>query len=419
MGAGSSKKESKLKDGPPDKDCLGLQNFGNTCYCNSVLQALYHCNSFKERIIELHPLLEAKEERSLLRELCMLFFEMDSAATKGRKHYIAPRRFMHVLQEENEIFSGYMHQDAHEFFMFLLNHISDELKQLDRVSGEGGEGEEKEGKKRKKKKKKRNSRKNADDEEDGEDLEKSEATAISSGLMVETNTKTLVEEVFGGTLVAETCCLMCETITTRKESFLDLSVDIESNTSIVGCLRSFSNKEKMEDKNKYLCDKCCCLTEAYRRMKVKELPRILVLHMKRFKYSERLQRFTKLNYRVSFPHDLRLLNTSSDAVDPDRLYKLFAVVIHIGSELNHGHYIAVVKHNDKWHVYNDEVTRRVHEDSLSRYFGLVEEKHRTTEIGYMLYYEGANNLSVDQRTAVSPLRLDKVQVSMMGDENHV
>ena len=65
-------------------------------------------------------------------------------------------------------------------------------------------------------------------------------------------------------------------------------------------------------------------------MKIKHSPNILALHLKRFKYQEDLQKYVKLSYRVAFPFELRLFNTVDDAVNPDRLYELFAIVVHIG-----------------------------------------------------------------------------------------
>lgn len=65
-------------------------------------------------------------------------------------------------------------------------------------------------------------------------------------------------------------------------------------------------------------------------MKIKKLPNILALHLKRFKYQEDTQRFIKLTYRVVFPLELRLFNTLDSSPDPDRLYSLWAIVVHIG-----------------------------------------------------------------------------------------
>lgn len=66
------------------------------------------------------------------------------------------------------------------------------------------------------------------------------------------------------------------------------------------------------------------------RMKIKKLPNVLALHLKRFKYQEDAQKYVKLTYRIAFPLELRLFNTVDDATDPDRLYELFAIVVHIG-----------------------------------------------------------------------------------------
>lgn len=65
-------------------------------------------------------------------------------------------------------------------------------------------------------------------------------------------------------------------------------------------------------------------------MKIKKLPNILALHLKRFKYEESLQRHVKLTYRVVFPFELRLFNTADGVSNPDRLYELWAIVVHIG-----------------------------------------------------------------------------------------
>jgi ubiquitin C-terminal hydrolase len=45
------------------------------------------------------------------------------------------------------------------------------------------------------------------------------------------------------------------------------------------------------------------------RMRIKKLPKILALHLKRFKYFEVFKQYKKLSYRVVFPFELRLLNT--------------------------------------------------------------------------------------------------------------
>ena len=54
-------------------------------------------------------------------------------------------------------------------------------------------------------------------------------------------------------------------VTSRDEAFLDLSIDIEQNSSVTACLRQFSASEMLCQRNKFSCDKCCGLQEAEKR----------------------------------------------------------------------------------------------------------------------------------------------------------
>lgn len=125
---------------------------------------------------------------------------------------------------------------------------------------------------------------------------------------------------------------------------------------------------------------CSCLA-LFNRMRIKKLPRILALHLKRFKYVEVFKQYKKLSYRVVFPFELRLLNTvsilweiygivsssyfqSEDCTNNDRIYDLVSLVVHCGIGPNRGHYIAVVKRDGSWLVFDDE-TVDVREKQIS------------------------------------------------------
>lgn len=121
-------------------------------------------------------------------------------------------------------------------------------------------------------------------------------------------------------------------------------------------------------------------------MKVKKLPNILALHLKRFKYEESLQRHVKLTCRVVFPFELRLFNTADDIANPDRLYELWAIVVHIGVGPHHGHYITVVKSGKRWIVFDDNNVFPIEQSDIARFFGDTPGQGS----GYVLFYQAVD-----------------------------
>lgn len=207
---------------------------------------------------------------------------------------VAPQAFIAQLRKENEFFRSTLHQDAHEFLNWLLNSVAESIERADATA------------------RARSS---------------SKPTPLSR---LGGDGRTFIHSLFEGVITNEVRCLTCETVSSRDEAFLDLSIDIEPNASVTACLRQFSASEMLCQRNKFLCERCCGLQEAEKRMKIKKLPNVLALHLKRFKYEESLQRHIKLAYRVPFPFELRLFNTTESAANPDRLYKLWAIVVHLG-----------------------------------------------------------------------------------------
>lgn len=71
MGGNSSKLEKALAESP--ENIYGLENFGNTCYANSVLQSLYFCTPFRDRVLQYAARLPKDAEDNLLTCLAELF----------------------------------------------------------------------------------------------------------------------------------------------------------------------------------------------------------------------------------------------------------------------------------------------------------------------------------------------------------
>ncbi|KIW65675.1 hypothetical protein PV04_07912 [Phialophora macrospora] len=422
---------------------LGMENFGNSCYCNSILQCLYYSVPFRENVLayprrstldsialsqkhapprqppaqqngaakkpngpassrnagtppqqqkpedkdspeykkkqalQTGPILNMTYDNSKDYEMPETLFtslkDMFEAIVTAqyRTGVVSGWRLLEVLRQENEMFRSAMHQDAHEFLNLLLNTVLENLEAHDRKLIAQKKAEEPVPVK-------------------GEPTEmvRSESATVQfpSILPVPTaNSPTRwLHQLFEGTLTSETRCLTCENVSQRDEPFLDLSVDLEQHSSVTACLRRFSEEEMLCERNKFHCDNCGGLQEAEKRMKIKRLPRILALHLKRFKYTEDFGRLQKLFHKVVYPYHLRLFNTTDDAEDPDRLYELYAVVVHIGGGPYHGHYVSIIKTQDRgWLLFDDEMVEPVDKNFVRNFFG--DKAGLAT--AYVLFYQ--------------------------------
>lgn len=344
MGTSSSRLQQALKSPDtfnlsPKTRYYGFENFGNTCYCNAVLQALYHCGAFRARLraYAAHLAEGGDADRSLLLALVHLFDGIASAPL--RTGVVGPETFLRRLRKSNERFATHQQQDAHEFLNYLLNDISSSAAALDRLADAGAA--------------------------DG------------------SRRASFVQELFEGVLTNETRCLRCESTTSRDETFLDLSVDVTQNSSISQCFANFCAVERLAGGNKFFCDACNTLQEAHKSLHVKRAPHVLVLHLKRFKFVDRYNCHKKLTSHVAFPFDLRLPEAGGHC-----RYSLLAVVVHRGGGPNSGHYFSYVRSESNWLVFNDERIDLVDRATIQATFGKTRETTgATTSTAYILVYE--------------------------------
>ncbi|SGZ53599.1 CIC11C00000004138 [Sungouiella intermedia] len=256
---------------------------------------------------------------------------------------VSPLYFVNKLKEKNFLFRQVnMHQDAHEFCNYLINETIESLNH--------------------------------------------EVGAQNNWCT----------DIFQGTITNETKCLSCETITSKDESFLDLSIDIppgESAYSLVYSLNNFSKLETLNHQNKFYCNTCLSLQEAVKTIKLKKTPEVLVINFKRFKYDEKLDRMVKLFDSILYPLKLRLFNTTTPdndkkahpgSSDDFTLYGLYALVVHIGGGPMHGHYVALCKCKaGLWFFFDDETVELVDELFVLRFFG----NGPGLASAYILFYE--------------------------------
>ncbi|MGH0155771.1 UNVERIFIED_CONTAM: hypothetical protein FKN15_030076 [Acipenser sinensis] len=162
---------------------VGLNNLGNTCYLNSILQVLYYCPGFKTGIKNLYNLIlkkkdkqkddeVKKEERENVQEdlpvnieLLVSFHNLVVSLDQLQSSYLLnpekhtdgdlatpPRRLLNTLRLLNPMYEGYLQHDAQEVLQCILSYIQEACETLKKEHksqvekpGDGGEEDSQQG----------------------------------------------------------------------------------------------------------------------------------------------------------------------------------------------------------------------------------------------------------------------------------
>lgn len=308
-----------------------------------------------------HSLNNYSLKESLFTALKDLFESM--VEHESLKGVVSPFYLIETLKRENELFRSAQHQDAHEFLNFLLNDVIDTFETL------------------------------------------------KAG-------KNNIHDLFQGILTNQTKCLTCENITSRDEQFLDLSVNLNDNEDLKSCLTQFSASEMLSGSNKFYCDSCHSLQEAEKMMGFKKFPKILALHLKRFKYSEEQNHLVKLFNKITYPLYLNVNTTIKSEYSGENYYELYGVVVHIGGGPHHGHYVALVKTlQHGWLLFDDETVEKIDEQFVLRFVG----GNTDLATAYVLFYKKITKDVFDNGKAeyikmLDNLKLDEAKMEKSDDE---
>jgi len=96
---------------------VGLTNLGNTCYMNSVLQLLGSLPSF------VNECTTENAKKSRWSDPKLQFYRLYIEMMKGERMTISPRILRSVVCHDNREFMSGHQQDAVEFFLYLFNYI--------------------------------------------------------------------------------------------------------------------------------------------------------------------------------------------------------------------------------------------------------------------------------------------------------
>uniref|UniRef100_A0A915CDK1 ubiquitinyl hydrolase 1 n=1 Tax=Parascaris univalens TaxID=6257 RepID=A0A915CDK1_PARUN len=147
--------------------------------------------------------------------------------------------------------------------------------------------------------------------------------------------------------------------------------------SLISCLSDFTRSELLDEP--IYCKKCNLKTPTKKSLSIWRLPRILIIHFKRFVYVDAERRWMKSSKVVDFPLwdlDLSEWVLDQDAFDGAK-YNCFAIANHYGAMAS-GHYVAYARNRDQWYAFNDSRCQAVKESQIDK------------KNAYLLFYERAD-----------------------------
>jgi len=333
----------------------GLENFGNNCYLNTILQCLRYSKSmysmFEDNEEDRNLLMKIKEieqdnknpQKELqlridrlyvyfnLKKLLYLLYNNDSsqspqgfiqACLKLSKH----SGCQYLFREQNDI---------SELVVFLLDAIH-EAKLHKRPMNISIEEKDIKGK---------------------EQLLK--YNSFTEYKKIYENSYSWLIKEFYFMVMNNVNCVKCDNklFNYTPHSILCLPIPDEdgSKTTIYDCMNNFFAKEIFDTDNQWKCEKCENKEDNFKLYRMMDTPNTLIISFKRYEQMADGS-VNKINRNIDFPLNLDISPYKFGRDKSGCNYKLFAVGNHVG-QMTFGHCFAfcrnLEKNPDVWFCYND------------------------------------------------------------------
>ncbi|KAF9903617.1 Ubiquitin carboxyl-terminal hydrolase 46 [Lobosporangium transversale] len=362
----------------------GLSNISNTCYLNSILQALRNTRECSRLIFVIQEKMRELEERlgsqvklteyqrALFDHALDMFQQLDEHEKKLCEGDAE-------LSDGDSLFNSSEQQDAAEFLLYIISLFDDVLKAL-LLSAQSS------------------------------DLGRISPDIIPRNWQP-------IDYLFQVGTQTVTHCQQCRSVVTKMDRGIDLTVQIDvENPTLVRDLgwgiTETMKMEHMKDDNQRFCEKCNSKEDAHIYHYLTSLPKIMILRLQRYNFSEGA---VKLQNRVSCTERMNFSKWMSKDHQGGALdYELCAIIVHRGRAITSGHYYVYIKkdveieseiteptgetYNEKksfrWLKYNDASVDPVSEEDMTRLFS-GDINMQAKKSGNLNGYNAAECLATD------------------------
>ncbi|KAL6714448.1 ubiquitin-specific protease doa4 [Lecanora helva] len=340
----------------------GLVNFSVTCYMNATIQCLIATIPISQFFLDNKwKDLTQKNWKGSNGIMPQIFANLVKALWADDGSSVRPTSLRNFCARLNREWGVDRQQDAKEFFDFIVDCLHEDLNinwqrtPLNPLTSK--------------------------QELDRERLPIHEASRIEWDRYTHRESS-YISERFAGQHASRLRCTTCHGTSTTYEAFYSISVEIprtqaKRQWTIDDCLRSYCKEERLSGDEVWKCPYCKCEREATKQITITRAPQFMVVHFKRFEM-RRGESAKKVHTPINFPlfglnmepymvvpapkkanpnHHQAMETWVDPATTPPYLYDAYAVMRHIGSSGNGGHYISLVRdaaRGNIWRKFDDE-----------------------------------------------------------------
>ncbi|PAV68789.1 hypothetical protein WR25_20969 isoform A [Diploscapter pachys] len=314
------------------KHGCGLINNSNDCFLNSILQMLTHTAPVARYIFEKHE----KECTRPPSGIALLSPTQNSCFACGYRLQYLKKLYnnvqpvmstMWIRSFLKKIFPNHiqgMQEDAHELLTLLLDALEPPPPSAQKQAIQNGYT---------------NGNSNG-------------AQSLPNGLS--SKPSTAIEQIFGGTLRNQITCDECQTPHINYERIRELNLAIRRKPSMdreapIPLTHLIDIYFRDENVGEFECKKCNRKVAAMRRTRILRPPAVLIIQLKRFNAWG-----NKIRFPVTSDKELDLQRHMYNS-EPQE-YVLTSLVEHLGSGVDHGHYVSMNRgfDHDSWWLFDDE-----------------------------------------------------------------